>query len=43
MKFFHHLAVAAALTASASGLTAGSASFTSQTVADLPPAPADRP
>jgi len=31
------------LTASASGLTAGSASFTSQTVADLPPAPADRP
>lgn len=31
------------VTASASGLTAGTATLTSQAVADLPPAPADRP
>jgi hypothetical protein len=31
------------LTAAASGLTSGTATLTSQTVADLPPAPADRP
>jgi hypothetical protein len=31
------------LTASASGLTAATATLTSQAVADLPPAPSDRP
>jgi beta-galactosidase len=31
------------LTASASGLTSGTATLTSSAVADLPPAPADRP